>query len=210
MPATPAVVIPLDAAALSPRQESGAGSSSLLELTTGLTRGDDAAWTTFNREYGPVLFRYLLGGTRGNYDLAAEALQQTYLRVARYACPCDSAPQFESWLRRLAGSALNDGRRRRNTFWHRLSQHLRSDDESPAPEKTDRIGDERVFAALDAALTKLDPADRELLEEKYFSGVDVRSLAVKLNLSPKAVESRLTRARTELRRQLSILLSDHE
>src|SRR5215213_9994079 len=102
MHATPAAAIPLDAAALSPRRESGAASSSLPELTRGLARGDDAAWATFHRDYGPELFRYLLGGTRGNYELAAEALQQTYLRIARYARPCDSAPQFESWLRRLA------------------------------------------------------------------------------------------------------------
>jgi RNA polymerase sigma-70 factor, ECF subfamily len=213
MPVTPAIAISLDAAGLLPRRECGAesGRQHLHELTSGLACGDDAIWAEFHRDYGPLLFRYLLGGARGNYELAADALQQTYLRVARHARPCDSAPQFESWLRRLAGSALNDCRRRRNTFWQRLRGHLRGEEEPASPaENVEQAVDDRVFIALDSALARLAPDERALLEAKYFSGTDVRTLAAKLNVSPKAVESRLTRARAELRRQLTIILSDHD
>ena len=52
--------------------------------------------------------------------------------------------------------------------------------------------------------------ERALLEAKYFAGSDVRSLAVTLGISAKAAESRLTRARAELRRQLIAELSRHE
>jgi RNA polymerase sigma-70 factor (ECF subfamily) len=205
----PIAATPLDAAAFPTGSSPKAATSPLLELTAGLARGDDAAWAEFHRTYGPVLFRYLLGGTQGDYDLAAEALQQTYLRVARYARLCDSPPQFERWLRRLASSALNDCRRRRKTLWERL-RTVGADSGAAEREESSRPTDEKVFAALDIALGRLDHDDRTLLQEKYLEGVDVRSLATKLNLSPKAVESRLTRARTALRGHLSKLLSRHD
>ena len=43
-----------------------------------------------------------------------------------------------------------------------------------------------------------------------FSGTDVRTLAEKLGISPKAAESRLSRARAELRRELVVALARHE
>jgi RNA polymerase sigma-70 factor (ECF subfamily) len=196
----------LNSALLIARMEQAASPSRLRELTAALARGDDAAWAEFHRDYGPGLFRYLLGGTRGDYDLAAEALQQTYLRVARHARPCDSAPIFGGWLRTLASSALNDCRRRRKSFWSLLSRPEAAPDDSAA----NPAADDHLFAALDAALGQLDAADRALLEDKYFTGADVRSLATNLAVSPKAVESRLTRARAELRRHLTLALSRHE
>ena len=196
----------LNSALLIARMEQAESPSRLRELTSALARGDDAAWAEFHRDYGPGLFRYLLGGTRGNYDLADEALQQTYLRIARYARPCDSAPAFGGWLRTLASSALNDCRRRRKSFLGLLTRSA----EYPDQHITDSATDDQVFAALDAALAQLNPAERALLEEKYLAGADVRGLAAKLDVTPKAVESRLTRARAELRRHLAAALSCHE
>ena len=197
----------LNSALLIARMEQAASPSRLRELTSALARGDDAAWSEFHRDYGPGIFRYLLAGTHGDYDLAAEALQQTYLRVARYARPCDSAPMFAGWLKTLASSALNDCRRRRKSFWSLLHRREASTEEF---RQDTTAGDDALFAALDTALAKLDASERSLLEAKYYSGNDVRSLAGKLNLTPKAVESRLTRARAELRRHLVAALSRHE
>ena len=96
-----AAASPLNAAICPTRMEP-AVPSPLRELTSGLARGDDTAWTQFHRDYGPGIFRQLLAETRGDHDLASEALQQTYLRVARHARPCDSAPMFAGWLRLVA------------------------------------------------------------------------------------------------------------
>jgi RNA polymerase sigma-70 factor (ECF subfamily) len=186
--------------------EQDASRTPLLELTRGLERGDDEAWTRFHREYGPGIFRRLLAATRGDHDLANEALQQTYLRIARHARPCESEPMFEGWLRVVARSALHDCWRRRRSFWQLLQR--RHADPSDAP--SEEIREDQSLAILEAALSSLDAGDRELLEGKYFSGCDVRSLAEKLAISPKAVESRLTRARAELRRRLIEAFSRHE
>lgn len=205
IPSTPAAA--LNSALLIACMEQAAPPSRLRELTAALARGDDPAWMEFHRDYGPGIFRYLLGGTRGDYDLAAEALQQTYLRVARYARPCESAAEFGGWLRTLASSALNDCRRRRRSFWLRFG-HATDDAGEVATNPTG--SDAHVFVALDAALAQLAPEERALLEEKYFAGADVRSLAARADVTAKALESRLTRARAELRRHLTALLARHE
>ena len=186
--------------------EQAAAPSRLRELTAALACGDDLAWSQFHRDYGPTLFRQLLAATRGDHDLASEGLQQTYLRVARYARSCESEAMFWGWLRVVARTALSDCRRRRRSFWGLLRR--RADE----PEiGTDASGnDEPLQFALDAALASLEAGDRALLEAKYFSGESVRAIAERLDVSTKAVESRLTRARAELRRQLSSHLSRDE
>lgn len=188
------------------RMEQASSPSELPTLTAALARGDDAAWSAFHRDFGPGLFRYLLAATRGDYDAASEALQQTYLRVARHARPCESLVQFESWLRLLARSALNDHRRRRSV-WSRLLSRPEAVPEDPA---ADSAHEQHIAAALETALARLTREDRALLEQKYYAGHDVRTLAEKLGLTPKAVESRLMRARAELRRHLLASLARHE
>lgn len=181
----------------------------LRELTAGLARGDDAAWSHFHADYGPQIFRQLLAATRGDHDLASEALQQTYLRVARHARPCDSEPMFLGWLRVVARTALSDCRRRRMSFWQMLNR--RRDDPSEAGSgDAPHEADEQLQTALDAALASLSEADRALLAAKYFAGTSMRDIAERLNISLKAVESRLTRARAELRLTLLAALARHD
>ncbi|ATC65444.1 hypothetical protein CMV30_16655 [Nibricoccus aquaticus] len=177
----------------------------LRAFTTALARGDDPAWAAFHRDYGPALFRQLLATTRGDHALASEALQQTYLRVARHVRPCDSDTMFAAWLRTVARSALHDCLRKRRSFWQ-LLQRRHADPSDKLSDEPAPADDDRTLAALDAALARLSPDDRALLEAKYFSGTDVRSLADRLAISPKAAESRLTRARAELRRLLETSL----
>jgi len=186
--------------------ELDAAALQLRELTTGLARGEDAAWSRFHGDYGPGMFRQILAAAWGDYDLANEALQQAYLRIARHARPCESPPMFASWLRLVAHSALSDCRRRRRAFWSLLQRRGAEGEADP----TSTAAENRLFAALDAVLSAIHPDDRALLEAKYFSNRDVRAIAAELALSPKATESRLTRARTEVRQRLLAVLKRHE
>jgi RNA polymerase sigma-70 factor (ECF subfamily) len=198
--------VPNPALLVARMEQAAPPSPELLRLTTALARGDDAAWSQFHREYGPAIFRQLLAATRGDHDLASEALQQAYLRVARHARPCDSDAMFWGWLRLVARTALSDCQRRRRSFWDLLRRR------AGEPEADTDAGhdDERLQAAIDTALARLDAADQALLTAKYFRNESVREMAERLNVSPKAVESRLTRARAQLRGELSKLLSHDE
>lgn len=187
------------------REKEGDAAADLPRLTAALARGEDAAWSQFNQTYGPAIFRQLLALTRGDHDLAKEALQRTYLRVAKHVRPCEAEAVFRAWLRTVARTALQDCWRRRRSFTDLLFRR-----QQEPPELTDPAGDDWLVEKLDQALARLDPADRSLLESKYFSGLNVRTLAEQLAVTPKAVESRLTRARAALRRELLAALQHHE
>lgn len=190
---------------ISAQKEGKEPSAELCRLTTALARGKDDAWSQFNRIYGPGIFRQLLALTRGDDYLAKEALQRTYLRIAKHVRPCAEEAMFRSWLQTVARTALLDCWRRRRSFTDLLFRKHQE-----PPELSDPTGDDRLMEELDAALARLDASDRTLLEAKYFSGRDVRSLAEKLAITPKAAESRLTRARDALRRELLAALQRHE
>jgi RNA polymerase sigma factor (sigma-70 family) len=175
-----------------------AASAELAVLTRRMAAGDDVAWQTFHREYGPVLFRILLAGTRGDPHLAAEARQRAYLRISRHVRVCDQPAMWLGWLRTVAHSALSDARRRDRSFADRILR--RTAELDIAPTETE---ESELFTALDAALAQLPPAARSLIESKYLHGKSVAQLASELALTPKAVESRLTRAREELRTLLA-------
>lgn len=176
----------------------------LRALTAGLAAGDNAAWLRFHEMFGPALFRTLLCAARGDEDLAREAMQLTYLRVARHARPTAAMAQMGAWLRLLGRSALADARRRRTSFFGLLFR--RAEDPSPWIESDGAAdsdsADAGLHAVLDAALEALPTEERTLLERKYFEGWRVDALAADLGITPKAVESRLTRARHALRGEI--------
>lgn len=163
-----------------------------------MSTGDDAAWREFHNRYGAMIFRMLLAATRGDPHLASDALQRTYLRIARHVRGCDNEAMWIGWLRIVARSALSDARRRQYPFWNFLRRQAVSKDDQSDTSTHENI----LLSHLDEALTTLEPSTRALLEMKYFRNDSVQTIAERLELSPKAVESRLTRARAQLREEM--------
>jgi RNA polymerase sigma factor (sigma-70 family) len=180
-------------------------SPALADLSRRMVRGDDEAWQAFHRTYGATLFRMLLGLTRGDPHRAAEGLQQAYLRISRHVRICDNERMWIGWLRLVARSALSDARRRDNRFLSFLTRWRSDPSANSAASSPDE--DDQTLAALDASLATLDDDTRALLRAKYLEGRPVDAIANSLGLTAKAVESRLTRARAELREALKELLS---
>ncbi len=178
------------------------GPTPIAELSRRMARGDDAAWQEFHREYGPTLFRHLLGCTHGDPTLAAEALQGAYLRVARHVRTCASEVQWGAWLRLVARSELHDLRRRESRFMRAIRRWW-----GEVTIDSSDADDTVLQEALQAGLARLDAADRALLDAKYLRGESVETIAAQLHLSPKAVESRLTRARAALRQRIQEVLA---
>jgi RNA polymerase sigma factor (sigma-70 family) len=102
------------------------------------------------------------------------------------------------WLRTVAHSALSDARRRDRSFADRLLRRAAEPDTALT-----EADESALFTALDCALLQLAPASRSLIESKYLHGKSVVQLASEHSLTPKAVESRLARAREELRALLA-------
>lgn len=187
------------------------GHATLGELTRRMAVGDDEAWASFHRHYGPTLFRMLLALTAGDTHLASEALQHAYLRISRHVRPCDNEAMWIAWLRVVAKSALTDARRKESRFFSMLRRRWLTTplDVAPLP-KAESAAEDHLLAALDQALTELPEATRHLISAKYLGEQTVEQIAAREGLSDKAVESRLTRARQELRERVKQILSRHD
>lgn len=180
--------------------------SDIAALTARMTRGDEEAFRAFHAAYSHRLLRYLFVMTRGQEDTAREALQSTLLRVARHVRRFDAEPAFWSWLTVLARSAVVDEarkRKRQTSLASRFFQWQQVDNQLPDPE-----ADTHLVVLLQESLGDLPTEDRVLVERKYFQGKSVREIAVGLNTTEPAVESRLVRARRRLRELLTARLKD--
>lgn len=182
--------------------------SSIAALTAGLVAGAEEAYREFFTGYAGRLHRYLLVICRGDEQAAADALQETMVRVARHARGFASDEDFWRWLAALARSAAVDGARRRGRYAALLARYfewLRPTDEH-APDGADQTA--RLEALLARGLHALPSADRELLRRRYEERCSVRDLAGAGRVSEKAMESRLGRLRAHLRRGLLERLAD--
>ena len=168
------------------------------DLTRRMVAGDEQAYRTFYDAYFNRLWRYLLVVTAGDEEAAGEALQSAMVRIVRHIKVFTSEATFWSWLTVLARSALSDQNRKRRrylAFLDRFTWHTRVQQAIP-----DNAGaDARLLGLLDASLAALPFDERRLLEAKYLTRHSVREMAEELNLSEKAVESRLVRIRRKLR-----------
>jgi len=172
-------------------------------LTRRMAAGDEPAYRAFYDAYFNRLWRYLLVVTAGDEDATREALQSTLVRIVRHIKVFPSDAVFWSWLTVLARSALSDQARKRRrylAFLDRFTWHARVQQSAPGdPEAEARLDD-----LLEDSLGALPFDERKLVEAKYFERRSVREIAADLNLSEKAVESRLVR----IRQRLKVVLLD--
>jgi RNA polymerase sigma-70 factor (ECF subfamily) len=169
-------------------------------LTRSLATGDDDAFREFHRRYFDRLYRLLLILTRGQETEAREALQDVLCRVARRARRFDRKEVFWCWLVMLARSAVLDAGRKRHRYWRLLTDYARRwlpVQSQPVPDQ-----DHQLETLLLACVNELDPAERALVEGKYFSRCSTLELARQNGLTPRAVESRLFRLRNRLHQEL--------
>lgn len=187
------------------------GDLALGDLTRRMAAGDDEAWESFHRRYGPVLFRMLLALTLGDSHLASDGLQHAYLKISRHIRACDNEAMWIAWLRMVAKSALNDARRKENRFMAMLRRcWMQTPLEAPPSPHEESSAENRLTAALDQAMDELASPTRDLIGAKYLLGQTVEEIAAAAGISEKAVESRLARAREELRDRVKLILSHHE
>ena len=173
--------------------------SEVFLLTQRLARGDEEAFREFHRLYFDRLYRFLLVVTGGQEQQAEEALQETLIRLLRYARPFDDGEIFWRWLRAVAKNAAHD-LGRKNRRYLSLLQHFALHREKHLA-KDDHL-ERRLSAVLQECFDELDGGDRRLLEGKYFDGRTVRELSMAAGLTEKAIESRLVRLRRILRQRI--------
>lgn len=170
-----------------------AGVPSLRDLTRRMAAGAEDAFREFHAAWFQRLFRYVFVLMRGDESAACDVTQETLLRVVRHVRGFEGAEEFWSWLTCLARSAAADHGRKVSRY-RRLLEKFSGQTPPPLPELA--LDLEEI---LQRGLTQLPAEDRALLQQKYSEGATVREMAERAGISESAIESRLARARRELR-----------
>jgi RNA polymerase sigma-70 factor (ECF subfamily) len=170
-----------------------------VDLVLGAQSGDIDAFAALYERYQPHLMRYCRSRL-GNWDDAADATQETFLRAWRAFDMFGGDRLFLPWARVIATNVCTDALRRRMR-----SARMESPDTEPV--STHREGEELCVARVDtdevmAALVKLSERHREILRLREYEGLSYEDIAEREDLDLNAVKSLIWRARQALRREI--------
>lgn len=168
-------------------------------LVARILAGDKAPFAILVRRHQERLFRHARGMT-GDSDVAADLVQDAFVRAYTNLDRCEDPERFGAWCFRILANRCKD--------------HLRS------PAQRTEILEEASFAtaghsdtvrvleqaeiraALDAALAALPSAQREAFLLKHVEGRSYDEMVEMLGASVPALKMRVLRAREALQQHL--------
>lgn len=174
-------------------------------LIDALRRGDAAAFDALYARYRARVLGFLLR-LAGRRDVAEDLFQETWVKLARHAPRLAEDTDLAAWLFRVARNAWVSHRR-----WSMLdlSRLVALQEEVVAPVRTtgseERADAARAVARLEAAITSLPPASREVLLLVGVEGFEQEQAAAILGISYAALRQRLARARAQLAEKLGLV-----
>jgi RNA polymerase sigma factor (sigma-70 family) len=139
-----------------------------------------------------------------------EVAQATYLRIFKHIHSLPDEAALWSWIACAARSAAIDLRRvngRYHSALRRFGDWIIRYGRCRSPESTSEAS---LLDALEHGLFALSDDDRGLLQARYFRGVSLHELAQANQLSARALEARLARARQRLRERIAAALLKDE
>ncbi len=155
------------------------------------------------------VYRFILVRVAGDRETADELLQECCCQAARSRVGPKDPPAFETWFRGIARNLIRRHWRRRRIDRRLLSaSHAEGLAGVAAKSATEPLPSEQLesresSAALLLAMQRLGRKDRELLLAFYFDGRSTAELSAEIQVTAKAIEARLRRARDRLRALLA-------
>jgi RNA polymerase sigma-70 factor (ECF subfamily) len=140
----------------------------------------------------------------GNYDLAQELTQETFLRCYQFLKSYDPKRKFSTWLYTVAKNLCIDELKKQRTAQEiPLDDHMTSVDAKSAEGALERnaqvqcIRREEDFRLIEA-LQELPAAPRTVLLLHYFQGLSYQEIGEALSLPVSTVKIRIFRAKKAL------------
>ncbi len=173
-----------------------------------LTAGHDAALTSIMDRHGERLFRYLVRQLNNETD-AADLAQETFVRVYHNCARFRPAQRFSTWLYAIATNLLRDRFR-----WQKRHPQVSLEAENetgvaiedalpdPVASPSEQVEKSERAEAVRRAVQTLPEELRTPLILFEYEGLAHAEIGAVLNCSAKAVESKLYRARGQLRKLL--------
>jgi RNA polymerase sigma factor (sigma-70 family) len=164
-------------------------------LTAALKRGDEAAFAWLLHTWGRRINRYCFALAAGDEAFAGEIAQAAWLRLVRHVRVMKDERALWNWIACAARHATSDLRRTGGRYLRAIGRFA----EWWQPASNNEDAYHGLSAALEAALQKLLPDERALIEGRYFAGESLETIATRHALTARAVEGRLARLRKRLR-----------
>jgi RNA polymerase sigma-70 factor (ECF subfamily) len=169
------------------------------DLVRQARRGDANAFATLISRHERSMLALAYAGT-GCAATSADVVQDAVVRCWKKLEDLREEAKFASWLattvRHLATNAVRAPVRRFKLVGHETL------DRQTVADGTEAVGEADDAEQLRRAIALLDPVSASVVTLKYYENLPSRQIAELLDLTPAAVDMRLTRARNELRARL--------
>lgn len=171
------------------------------ELASFAVAGQGQAFRELMRRHKGPVFR-LIRSNVTDADAAEDILQESFVSAFASIKRYDTSRPFRFWISRIAINKCRDWARRRavRSFFS-FARPIESDDdfESDAPGPGREAEGRAELARVEQAISRLPHALREVLTLRTIEELNQTETALILGISEKAVETRLYRARAQLR-----------
>jgi len=183
------------------------------ELVREFIAGNDTAFTQLVTKYKDVITNYL-NLMVGEYDIAVDLCQETFLRVYKNIDRYSNIYQFSTWIYRIATNLAIDEirfrRRRGQVFYRNVWANQRGErEETPEyqirdvrHDPSDEMLRKESAKLLRDAIRSLPEKYRTAFIMKEIQELPYETIAEVLKTSPGTIKSRLHRARELLQRKL--------
>ncbi|MEY4199585.1 MAG: hypothetical protein RLZZ265_1325 [Verrucomicrobiota bacterium] len=178
-----------------------------------LAQGHEAALNDLMERHGGKLFHYLVRCLNDEHD-AADLAQETFVNLYQSRARFDAGQKFSTWLYTIAGNLVKDRYRWRSRH---PQVSLDADNDSTGesfrdalpqdgPTPTDDAQRQERAEAVRRALATLPEELRQPLILAEYEERSHAEIGAILGCTAKAVETRIYRARQQLRASLSAML----
>ena len=174
--------------------------------------GEREAAASLFRGHVDALYQFVHWRVGADRAAAEDVVQDTFLTALQRLPTFDGRSSLHTWLCGIAKNRIRMARRKRRPV--ALADILEEAD----PEIFDVLAEvesaelpewalerEETRALVGATLSSLPPDYRDALVQKYVDGLTVNEIAERAGRTPKATESRLTRARVAFARVFTLL-----
>ena len=168
--------------------------------------GSQSAFEQIVRRYQRPVISLLIRLT-GDQALAEDLAQETFVKAFRSLAAFDATRRLSAWIFRIAHNTAVDALRRRRPSTVPLLDESASDRpataEAAAPPLPDPVERQALRRALDEAIARLKPDQREAVALRYDEGLSFDEIGQILGIPEATARSHVHRARKELARVLS-------
>ena len=180
-----------------------------------LIAGRDAALNELMERHAGKLFNYLIRCLQNEED-AADAAQETFVRVYQHRAKFDTSQRFSTWLYAIASNLVKDRYRYRirhpqvslDAKSEATGTDFREALPQPGPTPAETLAAHERAESVRQAVGSLPEELRTPLILSEYEELSHAEIGEILQCSAKAVETRIYRARKQLRAALSALLGN--